>query len=140
MVFDPHPPYTILANKHLDFMSMQRLVRFARYWDLVANSGRFANTVQWMLGDAPFENFMDFSNWLYANTDATHRIAMEKLAKLVAQWLQTRGLSAQQANSLVASDYAGGAKAAQHASPAEQPKAPPLAAALPQRQARHLAS
>ena len=94
MVFDPHPPYTILANKHLDFMSMQRLVRFARYWDLVANSGRFANTVQWMLGDAPFENFMDFSNWLYANTDATHRIAMEKLAKLVAQWLQTRGLSA----------------------------------------------
>lgn len=65
---------------------------------------------------------------------------MEKLAKLVAQWLQTRGMSALEANALVASDYAGGAKAAHHAAPAEQPKAPPLAAALPQRQARHLAS
>jgi len=143
MVFDPHPPYTILANKQLDFMSMQRLVRFARYWDLVANSGRFANTVQWMLGDAPFENFMDFSNWLYAHTDATHRIAMERLAKLVAQWLQTRGMSAAEANALVASDYAGGAQAAAHAKPSEvstsNAKVRPDVA-LPQRQARHLAS
>ena len=143
MVFDPHPPYTILANKQLDFMSMQRLVRFARYWDLVANSGRFANTVQWMLGDAPFENFMDFSNWLYAHTDATHRIAMERLAKLVAQWLQTRGMSAVEANALVASDYAGGAQAAAQAKTSEvstnNTKVRPDVA-LPQRQARHLAS
>ncbi|MGK5048593.1 DUF4080 domain-containing protein [Janthinobacterium sp. GB4P2] len=143
MVFDPHPPYTILANKHLDFMSMQRLVRFARYWDLVANSGRFANTVQWMLGDTPFENFMDFSNWLYAHTDATHRIAMERLAKLVAQWLQTRGMSAVEAHALLASDYAGGAQAAAQSKPGEvstsSAKVRPDVA-LPQRQARHLAS
>ena len=67
---------------------------------------------------------------------------MEKLAKLVAQWLQTRGMSAVEAKALVASDYAGGAKAAQHAHPAAQPTAPKAAplAALPQRQARHLAA
>jgi len=141
MVFDPHPPYTILANKQLDFLTMQRLVRFARYWDLVANSGRFANTVQWMLGDAPFENFMGFSNWLYAHTDATHRIAMEKLAKLVAQWLQTRGMSAAEAQALLASDYAGGAQGAghTHAPKSEAGKLRPEVT-LPQRQARHLAA
>jgi hypothetical protein len=92
-----------------------------------------------MLGESPFENFMDFSNWLYAHTDATHRIAMERLAKLVAQWLQTRGMSTVEANALVASDYAGGAQAANHAKTSDQPKAH-LEAAIPQRQARHLAS
>ena len=141
MVFDPHPPYTILANKQLDFLTMQRLVRFARYWDLVANSGRFANTLPWMLGQAPFENFMDFSNWLYAHTDATHRIAMEKLARLVAQWLQTRGMSATEAQALLASDYAGGAQGGGHThapkSDAGQLRPEVI---LPQRQARHLAA
>src|SRR5690606_14978527 len=42
LIFDPHPPYSILATDRIDFASMQRLVRFARYWDLIANSGRFA--------------------------------------------------------------------------------------------------
>jgi hypothetical protein len=45
MVFDPYPPYTILATDRIDFATMQQLVRFARYWDLVANSGRFAHTM-----------------------------------------------------------------------------------------------
>ena len=48
-------------------------------WDLVANSGRFGNTLPVLLGDSAFEHFMAFSDWLYANTDATHRIALEKL-------------------------------------------------------------
>ena len=66
MVFDPHPPYTILATDRIDFATMQRLVRFARYWDLVANSGRFAHTLPLILGDAPFAHFMALSDWLYA--------------------------------------------------------------------------
>ena len=142
LVFDPHPPYTILANKQIDFMTMQRLVRFARYWDLVANSGRFANTVICVMGEAPFENFMAFSDWLYAKTDATHRIAMDRLAGLVSQWLQTRGMSLAEANLLLASDYAGrgdgGTKSKAGAAAAAPPVRPE--AAIPQRQARHLAA
>ncbi|MBY0443852.1 MAG: DUF4080 domain-containing protein [Burkholderiales bacterium] len=68
MKYDPFPPYTILANNLIDFANMQRLVRFSRYWDLVANSGRFANTLPVLLGDAPFERFMACSDWLYAHT------------------------------------------------------------------------
>ena len=131
MVFDPYPPYTILATSLIDFPSMQRLVRFARYWDLVANSGRFANTIGVMLGAAPFDNFMAFSDWLYARTDATHRIALDRLAGLVVQWLQARGMGQQEAGALVAQDYAGKLDA-----PVE--KAKPVS--VPARQARHLAA
>lgn len=133
MVFDPYPPYTILATRDVDFSTMLRLVRFARYWDLVANSGRFVNTIAAMLGDAPFNNFMAFSDWIYSKTDATHRIALDRLAALVTQWLQVRGMGKDAALELVGRDYAGRIEA-----PADKPK--PAAAAAPMRQARHLAA
>ena len=44
MVYNPHPPYEILQNRLIDFATMQKLRRFARYWDLVGNSGNFVET------------------------------------------------------------------------------------------------
>lgn len=129
MVFEPYSPYTILANRDIDFATMQRLVRFARYWDLVANSGRFGHTLPVLLGEDAFANFMAFSDWLYANTDATHRIALERLVALVSKWLQTRGMSKADADQLLASDV----------SPASS-RAKTGDTAAPQRQARHLAA
>lgn len=129
MVFDPHPPYTILANRDIDFPTMQRLVRFARYWDLVANSGRFTHVTPVLLGDQPFQRFMAFSDWLYANTDATHRIALDRLAALVGRYLREQGL-AEDVDALLAQDGHGVKR---------KPEAAP-AAVLPQRQARHLAA
>lgn len=133
MVYDPYPPYTVLATNRIDFPTMQRLVRFARYWDLVANSGRFAHSTRALLADAPFDNFMAFSDWMFTKTDATHRIALEKLARLVQEWLQLRGMPRDEAAALLASDYAG--KVDHHA----PPKAAPAAVA-PVRQVRHLAA
>ena len=137
MVYDPYPPYTVLATSKIDFATMQRLVRFARYWDLVANSGRFANTTPVLLGAAPFDNFMAFSDWIFTRTDATHRIALDRLAKLVAEYLQVRGMDAREAASLLASDYAGKVDA-----PARMPQVVSDAAraVAPSRQARHLAA
>jgi radical SAM superfamily enzyme YgiQ (UPF0313 family) len=137
MVYDPYPPYTVLATDKIDFATMQRLVRFARYWDLVANSGRFANTTPVLLGAAPFDNFMAFSDWIYTRTDATHRIALDRLAKLVAEYLQVRGMAAHEAASLLASDYAGKVDA-----PTRTPQPVPdtARAVAPSRQARHLAA
>lgn len=126
LVFDPYPPYSILATDRISFADMQRLVRFARYWDLIANSGRFAHTLPVLLGNAPFDNFMACADWLYAQTDATHRIALDKLAALVARWLQLRGVT--EAEALLAGDYAG---KAQKPAPKRD---------TPQRQARHLAA
>jgi len=128
MVYDPHPPYTILANDQIDFATMQRLVRFARYWDLVANSGRFAHTLDMVLGESPFERFMALSDWLYANTDATHRIALDRLAGLVTRWLVLQGWPEPDVRMAMARDYAGKVR---HAEPEGRK-------AAPQRQARHL--
>ncbi|MBC3920763.1 DUF4080 domain-containing protein [Undibacterium sp. CY18W] len=154
LAFDPQPPYTILANKHIPFADMQRLVRFARYWDMIANSGRFSHTLPQILADAPFEHFMALSDWLYANTDATHRIALDRLATLVSKWMQeVRGMSTEAVQAAVSSDYAGQAIHRQSSNkndasaPARQTKKEAAkeakneaARALPQRQARHLAA
>jgi radical SAM superfamily enzyme YgiQ (UPF0313 family) len=133
MVFDPAPPYTILATDRLDFKDMQRLVRFARYWDLVANSGRFAQTLPLVLAASPFARFLALSDWLYEKTDATHRIALDRLARLVTEWLCLQGVARIEVETLIAQDHAG-----QVASTSGKTKL--VRAVAPQRQARHLAA
>jgi hypothetical protein len=44
MLYDPNPPYEILQTRLIDFATMHTLRRFARYWDLVGNSGNFVET------------------------------------------------------------------------------------------------
>lgn len=137
MRFDPYPPYTILATKDIPFHDMQKLVRFARYWDLIANSGRFRHTLALILADTPFANFMALSDWIFQQTDATHRIALDRLAKLVGNWLQQeRGLSAELVSQSIASDYAGDKMHQQGGN--GQPSAEPLAPQLTQPQSANM--
>lgn len=89
--FNPSPPYNVLATDSIGFADMQRVARFARYWDLVANAGRFPDTLPWIMGEQPFDRFMRLSDWLYAQTDATHRIAPERLGRLIERWLAGTG-------------------------------------------------
>ena len=84
------PPYRILSHKHADYFTVQRMVRFARYWDLVGNSGRFPNTLPLLLADNPFQHFMHFSDWLFNTTRQTHRIALPKLFTLLHEHLSDR--------------------------------------------------
>ncbi|HEV7775474.1 MAG TPA: DUF4080 domain-containing protein [Luteibacter sp.] len=136
LVFDPNPPYTILATDRIDFAAMQRLVRFSRYWDLVANSGRFGHSLPMILGDAPFERFMAFADWMYAQTDATHRIALHRLAGLVGQWLTLDGHDEAAVTAVITRDYAGQARR----TPEEKAVVREQHLAAPQRQARHIGS
>jgi radical SAM superfamily enzyme YgiQ (UPF0313 family) len=92
MVYSPHPPYEILRTKLIDFFTMQRLRRFARYWDLIANSGNFVETTPLLWGDgSAFEEFMRFSDWLYTQTHQTHSIALARLRELVTRYLTEEG-------------------------------------------------
>ena len=83
MRYNPAPPYNILATDRINFATMQRLSRFARYWELVANSGRFAGAVSILLGHSPFNRFLRFSDWLFAKTGKTHEMALERLYDLL---------------------------------------------------------
>ena len=87
MRYMPQPPYTILATADLGFTQMQRLARMARYWDLIANSGRFAHSLPLLLGENPFQRFLTLSDWLYATTAQTHRFRLPRLFALLYQGL-----------------------------------------------------
>ncbi|MDQ5909038.1 MAG: hypothetical protein QG599_1132 [Pseudomonadota bacterium] len=81
--YNPQPPYNLLCSALLDFATMRRLERFARYWDLIGNSGRFRQTLPLLLGDKPFERFLTLSDWLFATVGQTHQIALERLFDLL---------------------------------------------------------
>jgi radical SAM superfamily enzyme YgiQ (UPF0313 family) len=85
MIYHPQPPYEILSTKLIDFATMQRLRRFARFWDLVGNSGNFVETTPllWQHGGSPFRAFLRFSDWLYARVGRTDSIALARLAELL---------------------------------------------------------
>jgi len=89
MIYSPLPPYEILQNDEIDFFTMQRLWRFARYWEIVGNRGRFSNLLPllWQNG-SPFHHFMAFSDWLYNKVGQTHAIALHRLTSLLAQYLE----------------------------------------------------
>lgn len=107
MRYNPHPPYNILSTSCIDFLTMQRLSRFARYWDLIANSGRFATTLPVILGVTPFERFLALSDWLYAKTHQTHQIALERLFDLLHAALPSMlNISAEDATAALTQDYA----------------------------------
>ncbi|MBP9900149.1 MAG: DUF4080 domain-containing protein [Verrucomicrobiota bacterium] len=89
MVYNPHPPYEILQTKLIDFATMQTLRRFARYWDLVGNSGNFVETTPliWSGGASPFQSFLRWSKWLYARVRRTDAIALARLMESLFHFL-----------------------------------------------------
>jgi radical SAM superfamily enzyme YgiQ (UPF0313 family) len=113
MVYNPQPPYEILQTKLIDFPAMQKLRRFARYWDLVGNSGNFVETTSLIWGDqktpsgtsaelhlqssvadqegpsakSPFQSFMRWSEWLHARVGRTDSIALPRLMEFLFDYL-----------------------------------------------------
>jgi radical SAM superfamily enzyme YgiQ (UPF0313 family) len=89
MVYSPQAPYEILSTKLIDFATMCRLRRFSRYWDLIANSGRFVHALPLILNaGSPFASFMQLSDWLFATTRQTHAIALARLFELQMRFWQ----------------------------------------------------
>lgn len=83
LVFNPNPPYNILSTDRVDFATMQQMNRFARYWDMIGNSGRFTHTLPVLLADQPFQRFWVFTTWLFDTTNQTHKIALKRLYDLL---------------------------------------------------------
>ncbi len=105
--FNPSPPYNLVSSQLIPFAEMQHLQRFARFWDLIANSGHFSRSMPYVLGPllaqefglgpaddrnddpsvSPFARFSQLSKWIYGRTDSTHRFSAERLYALVGGWL-----------------------------------------------------
>ena len=67
-------------------------------------------------------------------------MALERLAALVAEWLQLRGMNAELVAATVASDYAGQANKLHIKTKASKAATRATEHVAPQRQARHLAA
>ncbi len=97
MVYSPDPPYEILETRLIDFPALQALRRFAKTWDLIANSGNFVETTPcfWqMTGEAaparsPFQMMWAFSGWLTREAGRTYGIALPRLLEFVFRYLTT---------------------------------------------------
>ena len=107
MVYSPKPPYEILQNRLLDFNTIAQLRRFARFWDLFANSGNFPEARAWLLGlnrdsipptipshsptpsttGSPFWNFWRFAQWLHTRGVKTSGIALLRQFECVFDFL-----------------------------------------------------
>lgn len=134
MVYNPQPPYDILQNRLIDFATMQKLRRFARYWDLVGNSGNFRETLRLIWDNAapasprsgtladpgaggtpvplsPFVSFLLWSEWLHARVGRTDGIALARLAAFLFEYLTTdRKLDPTQTAAALCRDYQRGGR------------------------------
>lgn len=149
MIYSPFPPYEILRNKSLSFEEIQKMRRFSRHWDLLVNSGNFVESAPliWHNAESPFDAFMRFSEWLFAQTGRNHSIALGSLAELLFVYLTAElKLEAESAANTIYRDYQRGGRSDKPAllrphlksePPAHKQKA---AVGIPKRQARHLAT
>jgi len=94
MAFYQKPPYAVLQTDLLDFSQMQRIKRFARYFDLYYNSENFPDTLPllWRTGPSAFDAFMALSDGLWAATGRTHQLALVRLAQHLYEFLVESGV------------------------------------------------
>lgn len=88
MIYSDTPPYDILQNDLLSFSDIQKMKRFARFWDIFYNSGSFTKTVPliWAEGSV-FDGFYTFSEWIYTQTLSTWKISLERQIALIHAYL-----------------------------------------------------
>jgi hypothetical protein len=148
MVYDSHPPYEILQNKLISFPSMQKIRRFARYWDLIGNSGNFVETAPllWSTTASPFGGFMRFSEWIYREAGRRHGIALHHLMEFIFKFLTAElGLEPAPAAQSLWRDYQRGGRSDRplflrdYLPPEENHSSRRPRQHGPKRQARHLA-
>ena len=132
----------------LTFEQIHELRRFARYWDLIGNSGNFVNTLQILIGEqaSPFDRLMQFSKWLYTQEQRRHGIALIRLFERIFEYLTTElRLPEQKVAEVLWQDYSRGRRDRPHflrrfelpAAVSQTSALLPGEAQLPSRQAKH---
>jgi hypothetical protein len=93
MRFNPDPPYDLLASSAFDFLTMQRLKRFARFFEMYANRERFCDSLDQVMAvkPSPFQSFLAFSDWLWASTGREHALSLTRQYELLLDYLEQIG-------------------------------------------------
>jgi radical SAM superfamily enzyme YgiQ (UPF0313 family) len=89
MRYSDAPPYEILSTKDIPFTEMQVMRRFAKYWDLIGNSGNFprALSLLWRDSTSPYTSFRALTEYLYARLQAADGINLMRLLEALFHYL-----------------------------------------------------
>jgi hypothetical protein len=107
MLYSERPPYQILSTSTMSYLELQQIGRFAKFWDLYANSGHFKNFVGWIrnLPGSFFWNFFEFCEFLNLSFTETHSLSPTTLAEQAFLFLQKKGLGPSESMELLAQDF-----------------------------------
>jgi radical SAM superfamily enzyme YgiQ (UPF0313 family) len=150
MVYSPTPPYEILRTFAMDFATLQRIKRFAKYWDIFKNSGNFQDTMALLFSSSgsAFTSFMTFCDWLHPRLGKTWGIALHRQYELVWDFMCEGTSDKRSLARTLLNDYVRGGRPDHPAWMLEHlhdedkallPRRNPNRRSLPKRQARHVA-
>ncbi len=144
MVYSPFPPYEILQTSVMDAPTISRMRRFAKFWDLIANSGNFVDTVPLLWEDAdPFTGFIGFADWLYHKERKTHGLSLVHLMERLLDYLtKVCSLPGPEVAERLWQDYQRGGRSDRPRFLADYELSPPIhtrgSRTAPKRQSRHI--
>jgi len=107
LVFLDFPPYEVVETPWLNADEVARLKRFARYFEMYHNSGRFPQSLPllWSAGTSAFDTFMGFCDYIWERVGRTHGIALAEQAELLYGYLVKMGMDDQAAAHVVEGDF-----------------------------------
>ena len=113
MVYEDAPPFQILKNKEMSFSEVQYMSKFAKFWDLTANSGNFISTMKFILesdslthiGVSPFDRFKSLTTYMLKKHAESHSIALNALAETLFQFMKESGVGESSAKDVLIHDF-----------------------------------
>lgn len=114
MTYSDAPPFQILSTSTMDYIILQKMNRFAKFWDLYANSGEFKNFILWLKSleteKSLFKKFFKFSEYLSLSYGETHSISLLNLSEQAWSYMQFCGATFEEASHTIEQDYCFGTK------------------------------
>ena len=107
MKYSATTPYPILKTSTMDFQTIQRMQRFAKFWDLIANSGNFKETMK-QIAPSPsiFNDFLQLVDFLSVRHPKRHSIALVNLVESVWKFLtEVKGRDPEVVRQALIEDY-----------------------------------
>lgn len=147
MIYDAAPPYRVLSTRTMEADTLQRIARFAKFWDRLANSGEFPKTLELYFalhaGRSAYAAFSELAEFLFARFERTHSIELLDLVESLRDYLCQRQPSARaDIIAALAEDYSAGGRRSlprylQSAHRQPQKRTEKCPDNLPRRQQRH---
>lgn len=112
MRYQDFSPFQILSTSTMDYKTLQLMNRFAKFWDLYANSGDFSKFMQWMktFEGSFFWNFMNFVDYLSEKYSETHSISLMNLAEKAHDYVALKSNDNDLAFEIIKADFCDGSK------------------------------